>query len=96
MPMRIGRAKVSGVAVTLSCFAVLAAPSAARAQAPPVYKVDPFWPKRLLSMQQIVDDVSRFHLDVTRVAHIHGGVSPYSDLVAASGRATTAGVQSVR
>ena len=44
----------------------------------------------------LVDDVARFHLDVTRVAHIHGGVSPYSDLVDASGRATTAGVQSVR
>jgi len=44
----------------------------------------------------LVDDVARFHLDVTRVVHIHGGVSPYSELVAASGRVTTAGVQSVR
>jgi hypothetical protein len=39
-------------------FLTLAAAPAARAQKPPVYKVDPFWPKRLpnkWSMQQIVD-----------------------------------------
>ena len=34
----------------------------------------------------LVDDVARWHLDVERVAHIHGGVSPYGDLVAAAGR----------
>jgi glyoxylase-like metal-dependent hydrolase (beta-lactamase superfamily II) len=34
----------------------------------------------------LVDTVARLKLDVTRVVHIHGGVSPYSDLVAAAGR----------
>jgi hypothetical protein len=34
----------------------------------------------------LVDDVALWHLDVERVSHIHGGVSPYSDLVAAAGR----------
>ncbi|PYU24984.1 MAG: hypothetical protein DMG30_06850 [Acidobacteria bacterium] len=34
----------------------------------------------------LVDKVTRLKLDVTRVAHIHGGISPYSDLVAAAGR----------
>ena len=34
----------------------------------------------------LVDDVTRLKLDVARVVHIHGGVSPYSDLVAAAGR----------
>ena len=34
----------------------------------------------------LVDNVTRLHLDVTRVAHIHGGVSPYSEVVAAAGR----------
>ncbi len=50
--------RTSVVAIALSFFGVLAAPPAAQAQNPPVYKVDPFWPKRLpnkWSMQQIVD-----------------------------------------
>lgn len=34
----------------------------------------------------LVDDVARLKLDVARVVHIHGGVSPYSELVAAAGR----------
>jgi glyoxylase-like metal-dependent hydrolase (beta-lactamase superfamily II) len=34
----------------------------------------------------LVDNVARLKLDVARVVHIHGGVSPYSDLVAAAGR----------
>ena len=34
----------------------------------------------------LVDDVTRLKLDVARVVHIHGGVSPYSELVAAAGR----------
>ena len=34
----------------------------------------------------LVDNVTRQKLDVARVVHIHGGVSPYSDLVAAAGR----------
>jgi glyoxylase-like metal-dependent hydrolase (beta-lactamase superfamily II) len=34
----------------------------------------------------LVDTVTRLKLDVARVVHIHGGISPYSDLVAAAGR----------
>jgi glyoxylase-like metal-dependent hydrolase (beta-lactamase superfamily II) len=34
----------------------------------------------------LVDAVTRLKLDVARVVHIHGGISPYSDLVAAAGR----------
>lgn len=34
----------------------------------------------------LVDNVARLKLDVARVVHIHGGISPYSDLVAAAGR----------
>jgi glyoxylase-like metal-dependent hydrolase (beta-lactamase superfamily II) len=34
----------------------------------------------------LVDNVTRLKLDVARVVHIHGGISPYSDLVAAAGR----------
>ena len=34
----------------------------------------------------LVDNVTRLKLDVARVVHIHGGVSPYSELVAAAGR----------
>jgi glyoxylase-like metal-dependent hydrolase (beta-lactamase superfamily II) len=34
----------------------------------------------------LVDNVTRLKLDVARVVHIHGGVTPYSDLVAAAGR----------
>jgi len=34
----------------------------------------------------LVDNVSRLKLNVDRVYHIHGGSSPYSDLLAAAGR----------
>jgi glyoxylase-like metal-dependent hydrolase (beta-lactamase superfamily II) len=34
----------------------------------------------------LVDNVTRLKLDVARVVHIHGGVSPYNELVAAAGR----------
>jgi len=34
----------------------------------------------------LVDNVARLKLDVARVVHIHGGVSPYSELVAAAGK----------
>jgi glyoxylase-like metal-dependent hydrolase (beta-lactamase superfamily II) len=34
----------------------------------------------------LADNVARLHLDVARVVHIHGGISPYSDIVAAAGR----------
>jgi glyoxylase-like metal-dependent hydrolase (beta-lactamase superfamily II) len=34
----------------------------------------------------LVEDVARLHLNVERVVHIHGGISPYSDLIAAAGR----------
>lgn len=34
----------------------------------------------------LVDNVARLKLNVERVVHIHGGVSPYSDVVAAAGR----------
>jgi glyoxylase-like metal-dependent hydrolase (beta-lactamase superfamily II) len=34
----------------------------------------------------LVDNVSRLKLNVERVYHIHGGSSPYSDLLAAAGR----------
>ena len=33
-----------------------------------------------------MDNVERLKLDVARVVHIHGGISPYSDLVAAAAR----------
>jgi hypothetical protein len=49
--------KVHGLAIGLCYLALIAAPTM-RAQTAPVYKVDPFWPKRLpnkWSMQQIVD-----------------------------------------
>src|SRR6266576_1103458 len=58
MTMRIGWTTTSVVAIALSFFGALATPPPARAQNPPAYKVDPFWPKRLpnkWSMQQIVD-----------------------------------------
>ena len=58
MPMRIGWTRASAITVALICFGILAAAPAVRSQNPPVYKVDPFWPKRLpnkWSMQQIVD-----------------------------------------
>ena len=35
----------------------------------------------------LVDNVSRLKLTVDRVVHIHGGLSPYSELLAAAGRA---------
>ena len=34
----------------------------------------------------LVDNVSRLKLDVQRVAHIHGGINPYSDVLASAGR----------
>ncbi len=34
----------------------------------------------------LVDNVARLKLDVARVAHIHGGINPYSEVVAAAGR----------
>jgi glyoxylase-like metal-dependent hydrolase (beta-lactamase superfamily II) len=34
----------------------------------------------------LLDNVTRQKLDVARVVHIHGGISPYSELVAAAGR----------
>jgi len=49
--------KVHGLGIGL-CYLVLIAVPDMRAQTAPVYKVDPFWPKRLpnkWSMQQIVD-----------------------------------------
>jgi hypothetical protein len=58
MPMRIGWTKTSAIAIALCCFEILAAVPVAHSQNAPVYKVDPFWPKRLpnkWSMQQIVD-----------------------------------------
>ncbi len=35
----------------------------------------------------LVDNVERLKLDVQRVAHVHGGVSPWGDVLAAAGRA---------
>lgn len=52
-----GWARVAGLAVGLGCLGALIVP-VAHSQDAPVYKVDPFWPKRLpnkWSMQQIVD-----------------------------------------
>ena len=37
-------------------------------------------------MMNLVDNVSRLKLDVERVVHIHGGSSPYSDVLDAVGR----------
>ena len=34
----------------------------------------------------LVDNVSRLKLNVERVVHIHGGSSPYTDLLTAAGR----------
>jgi hypothetical protein len=36
----------------------------------------------------LVENVERLKLDVQRVAHVHGGVSPWDDVLAAAGRAT--------
>jgi hypothetical protein len=49
---------VAAIGLFLSFFSALAVSPAARAQDPPVYRVDPFWPKRLpnkWSTQQFVD-----------------------------------------
>ena len=57
MLMRNRSTTLSVVVIALSFFASLGAP-AAHAQQAPVYRVDPFWPKRLpnkWSTQQIVD-----------------------------------------
>ena len=37
----------------------------------------------------LVDNVERLKLDVQRVAHVHGGVSPWDDVLAAAGRVPT-------
>src|SRR6202035_6090870 len=58
MPMRIGMSGAFALAVAISCFEILAGVPPAHSEGAPVYKVDPFWPKRLpnkWSMQQIVD-----------------------------------------
>ena len=58
MPMRIGWFRAFAIGMAFSCLGVLAAVPAMHSQNAPVYKVDPFWPKRLpnkWSMQQIVD-----------------------------------------
>jgi hypothetical protein len=34
----------------------------------------------------LVGNISRLKLDVARVVHVHGGSSPYSDVLAAAGR----------
>jgi glyoxylase-like metal-dependent hydrolase (beta-lactamase superfamily II) len=34
----------------------------------------------------LVDNVTRLKLDVDRVVHIHGGINPYADVLAAAGR----------
>jgi glyoxylase-like metal-dependent hydrolase (beta-lactamase superfamily II) len=36
----------------------------------------------------LVDNVQRLKLDVQKVAHVHGGVSPWSDVIAAAGRSS--------
>src|SRR5665213_1303341 len=58
MLTRIGWARAWTVAIALFSFGILIAIPAARSQEGSMYKVDPFWPKRLpnkWSMQQIVD-----------------------------------------
>jgi glyoxylase-like metal-dependent hydrolase (beta-lactamase superfamily II) len=37
----------------------------------------------------LVDNISRLKLNVDRIVHIHGGTSPYSDVLAAAGRRPT-------
>ena len=34
----------------------------------------------------LVDNITRLKLSVDRIVHIHGGTSPYSDVLAAAGR----------
>jgi hypothetical protein len=59
MPMKTGWTRTHALAIlSLPVLGLFAATPAARSQNAPVYKVDPFWPKRLpnkWSMQQIVD-----------------------------------------
>src|SRR5271167_1501457 len=58
MPMRIGSTRAFAIVIAFSCFGFFGAVPSAHSQSAPVYKVDPFWPKRLpnkWSMQQIVD-----------------------------------------
>jgi len=50
-----------------------------RPGAPPLPAPSPY-------MMNLVDNVSRLKLDVERVVHIHGGSSPYSDVLDAVGR----------
>jgi len=38
----------------------------------------------------LVDNITRLKLNVDRIVHIHGGTSPYSDVLAAAGRRPTA------
>jgi hypothetical protein len=33
-----------------------------------------------------VENISRLKLDVARVAHVHGGISPFADVLRAAGR----------
>ena len=33
-----------------------------------------------------VDNIERLGLDVERVVHVHGGISPYADVLRAAGR----------
>jgi glyoxylase-like metal-dependent hydrolase (beta-lactamase superfamily II) len=50
-----------------------------RPGAPPLSAPSPY-------TTNLVDTVSRLKLDVARVVHVHGGSSPYSDVLAAAGR----------
>ena len=34
----------------------------------------------------LVDNVERLHLDVRQVAHVHGGVDPWQEVLTAAGR----------
>jgi hypothetical protein len=34
----------------------------------------------------LVDNVARLKLDVARVVHVHGGISPFTDVLKAAGR----------
>jgi hypothetical protein len=34
----------------------------------------------------MVDNVARLKLDVARVVHVHGGITPYADVLKAAGR----------
>jgi len=52
---------------------------APRPGAPPLPAPSPY-------TTNLVDNIARLKLDVARVVHIHGGISPYSDVLAAAGR----------